>query len=207
MPPPPPTPADPVAKVAQELAHGGISVCRDLVPGDLLLAVRDEARRLAGSAALKPAATGRGDGKQTGVVRGDMTRWLDDAACGPASARFLALLDQLRRDLNRELMLGLHEVEAHYALYPPGAGYARHRDRFRDDDARVVSLVCYLNDDWPDEAGGQLRLHLPDGTRDIAPRMGTTALFLSDEVEHEVMPATRERLSIAAWFRRRSHGE
>jgi SM-20-related protein len=28
--------------------------------------------------------------------------------------------------------------------------------------------------------------------------------FLSERFEHEVLPATRERLSIAGWFRRRS---
>jgi SM-20-related protein len=27
--------------------------------------------------------------------------------------------------------------------------------------------------------------------------------FLSERIEHEVLPATRERLSITGWFRRR----
>jgi SM-20-related protein len=113
-------------------------------------------------------------------------------------------MDALRVALNRRLLLGMEEFEAHFACYPPGAGYARHRDRFADDDARVLSLVAYLNADWPDDAGGALRLHLPGGIRDIAPRAGTTVLFLSDEIEHEVLPATRERWSIAGWFRRRA---
>jgi SM-20-related protein len=168
----------------------------------LLLSLHDEASAHALALRLVPATTGRIEGRLAGSVRGDSTLWLDDPACGPAAARFLVVLDGLRIELNRSLMLGLHEVEAQFAVYPPGAGYTRHRDRFRDDDARVVSLVCYLNADWPDDAGGALRLHLDGGDHDIAPRSGTTVLFMSADIEHEVMPATCTRTSIAAWFRR-----
>lgn len=175
------------------------------VPADLplLLAARDEAVNHATGGRLHPAATGRNDGRQFAGHRGDSTLWLDDPACGPAARELQAALDGLRGDLNRRLLLGLDEVEAHFAHYPPGAGYARHRDRFRSDDARVLSLVLYLNPDWPDHAGGALRLHLPGGPHDIAPRAGTVALFLSAEVEHEVLPADRARFSVAAWFRQR----
>ena len=65
----------------------------------------------------------------------------------------------------------------------------------------MLSLVAYLNDDWSVADGGALRLHLDDGAVDIAPLGGTAVCFRS-ELEHEVLPATRERLSIAAWFRR-----
>jgi len=92
----------------------------------------------------------------------------------------------------------------HYALYPPGAGYARHRDRFRDDDARVLSCVAYLNDRWGPHDGGALRLHLDGGPRDVAPIGGTLVAFLADRVEHEVLPATRQRLAVAGWFRSRA---
>ncbi|KFN44908.1 2OG-Fe(II) oxygenase [Arenimonas oryziterrae] len=194
---------DALQDVAERLADSGIAVGRNLFSDALLNDLLDDARSLAAAGTLRSAATGRGTGKQTGALRGDATLWLDDPACGPAATRFLAELDTLRQRLNRRLLLGLSEVEAHYALYPPGAGYARHRDRFRDDDARVLSLVCYLNHDWPPEAGGQLRLHLPDGARDIEPQCGTTVIFLSADIEHEVLPAMRERYSIAAWFRQR----
>jgi SM-20-related protein len=175
-----------------------------LDPGDTrLLAAAAEARGHAAAGRLVHAATGRADGRRFAGLRGDATLWLDDPACGPAARDLLAALDSLRGALNRRLLLGLDEVEAHFAHYPPGAGYARHRDRFRSDDARVLSLVVYLNADWPDEAGGQLRLHLPEGAVDIAPRLGTVAIFLSAEVDHEVLPATQPRHSVAAWFRQR----
>jgi SM-20-related protein len=117
---------------------------------------------------------------------------------------FLERLDTLRVALNRRLFLGLGEVEAHYAAYPPGGGYARHRDRFRDSDARVVSLVTYLNEDWNADDGGALRLYFDeegcDAGVEVAPSRGSVC-FLS-ELEHEVLPARCERMSIAAWFRR-----
>jgi SM-20-related protein len=169
----------------------------------LLAAAASEAQSHQQSRRLRPAATGRDGGVHVGGLRGDDTLWLDDPACGAAASDLLASLDEVRAGLNRRLTLGLAAVEAHFAHYPPGAGYARHLDRFRSDDARVLSLVLYLNRDWPDGAGGELRLHLPEGARDIAPRMGTVVLFLSEGIEHEVLPATLPRYSVAAWFRQR----
>jgi SM-20-related protein len=171
----------------------------------LLLALHDDAMALGLAGELRPAVTGREFDRKLGKLRGDDTLWLDDPACGKASRDFLSALGALRIELNHRLMLGMESIQAQYAIYPVGAGYVRHRDRFRDDDARVLSLVCYLNPDWPDDAGGALRLHLPGDAIDIAPRMGTTVLFLSDEIEHEVLPATQPRTSIAAWFLRREH--
>ena len=34
--------------------------------------------------------------------------------------------------LNRDLFLGLEDFESHFAMYPPGAFYLKHVDRFRD---------------------------------------------------------------------------
>jgi SM-20-related protein len=193
------------AHCATELRRDGVCVVATLFTDNLLLVLRDEAMALASAGELRPAATGREIERKLGTLRGDDTLWLDNPACGTAAGDFLCVLDTLRIDLNRRLMLGMESIEAHYALYPTGAGYLRHRDRFRNNDSRVLSLVCYLNPDWPEDAGGALRLHLPNGVIDIAPRLGTTVLFLSDEIEHEVLPATRPRLSIAAWFLRSAH--
>ena len=37
----------------------------------------------------------------------------------------------------------------------------------------------------------------------LASRYGTFVAFLSADFEHEVLPARRERLALAGWFRRR----
>lgn len=168
----------------------------------LTCALRDDLLRLRDEAALAPAGTGRAAAHALRPqLRGDRTLWLDDPRCGAPASAYLHALDALRLNLNRRLFLGLREVEAHYACYPPGTGYARHRDRFRDSDLRMVSLVSYLNADWDEADGGALRLHTAGGAVDVAPAGGSSVCFLS-EFEHEVLPATRERLSIAAWFRR-----
>jgi len=188
--------------LADALAARGACRILGLPDMDSTRALREDLLRLVDAGELAPAATGRGESRALQpALRGDRTLWLDDPRCGATAGAFLATLDALRVALNERLFLGLTEAEAHYARYAPGAGYARHRDRFRDDDARVLSLVAYLNDDWNAADGGALRLHLDDGAVDIAPLGGTAVCFRS-ELEHEVLPAARERLSIAAWFRR-----
>ena len=112
----------------------------------------------------------------------------------------------LREAMNRGLFLGLEDFESHFALYPPGAFYLKHVDRFRDDDRRMVSAVVYLNDAWLPEHGGQLRMYLGEGVEhDVVPTGGCLVVFLSGEVPHEVLPAIRDRLSLTGWFRRRGN--
>jgi SM-20-related protein len=189
--------------LADALAARGACRILGLPDADSTKALHDDLQRLVDVGELAPAATGRGEGRALQpALRGDRTLWLDDLRCGAAAGTFLAKLDELRVALNERLFLGLAEVEAHYARYAPGAGYARHRDRFRDSDARVVSLVAYLNAGWNIGDGGALRLHFDEGAIDVAPTGGTAVCFRS-ELEHEVLPAMRERSSIAAWFRRR----
>lgn len=140
-------------------------------------------------------------------IRGDWIRWLEPPY-SDAQARYLAMLEALRRALNESLMLGLFDVECHFALYPPGAGYQRHLDRFRNDSRRTVSCIVYLNDDWLESDGGVLRLYRDDTPQapheDILPRGGTLACFGSADIWHEVRPATRERLALTGWFRTRA---
>lgn len=195
-------PPAPIAIACEALARDGYCIVEELLAGDLLDALSSDCEAEAGR--LRVAGTGRAAGHHVDARRrGDSILWLE-AGSSAAQSRFLAAMEALRIQFNRRLVLGLHELEAHYAVYPPGAGYARHRDRFRDDDARILSMVVYLNREWNAEDGGELRLHLPDGPRDVTPRLGTVVLFLSADIEHEVLAARRTRRSIAGWFRRRA---
>jgi SM-20-related protein len=67
--------------------------------------------------------------------------------------------------------------------------------------------VLYLNRNWGEEDGGQLRLYtdpLDQGRyREIPPLGGSLVTFLSARFLHEVLPARRERISITGWFKRR----
>jgi len=156
--------------------------------------------------AFRPAGVGRSDEHRVApAVRGDELAWIDPAAASPALRVYLERMEQLRLALNRRLFLGLFDYECHFSVYPPGASYARHLDRFRDDDRRTLSSVCYLNESWTAADGGALRLHsMPrDGHTDVLPVGGTLVTFLSERHEHEVLPARRLRTSIAGWFRTR----
>ena len=97
------------------------------------------------------------------------------------------------------------DTECHYSRYPRGAFYKTHLDRFGDHDLRVVSLVFYLNERWQDHQGGELLIHDTSGNtiERVLPRSGTMVAFLSARFPHEVLPATRPRLALTGWMRRR----
>lgn len=196
-----------IPRILDDLAGQGWSVQTLALPVELTAALADECRRRHVAGELARASVGRGSGQQVDDgIRGDHIQWL---ASGQSAVtdQYLAVLDELREALNRELFLGLEDYECHFALYPPGSFYRRHLDRFRDDDRRTVTTVFYLNPDWHEEQGGALRMALPDGEeRDVLPAAGTLVVFMSADLPHEVLPTRRERLSLTGWYRRRGSG-
>jgi SM-20-related protein len=191
-----------VAAAASALAVDGWCVVSHLMSSIQTRALSDECAAMQRAKLLQPARTG--SARSLSPLRGDSTHWFSHGSVSNAQRDFSDSIDALRMALNRELMLAMVECESHYALYRPGTAYARHLDRLRDNDARVISAVFYLNHDWLQSEGGALRLYLADGSsRDIYPHAGTLLLFLSAQFEHEVLPATRERMSIACWMRQR----
>ena len=192
-------------RIVDDIAARGWSQQNIFLPERLTRELAAECRKRAAEGELTPAGVGRGPGQEVREgIRGDHIQWLEPGQAEPCDA-YLSLMDSLRLALNRGLFLGLEEFESHFALYPPGAFYLKHLDRFRDDDARTVSAVLYLNDAWLPEHGGQLRMYLEGATTyDVQPTGGCLVVFLSGDMPHEVLPATRERLSLTGWFRRRS---
>ena len=166
--------------------------------------MRARCRELGAQGALRPARIGRGANERyADDIRGDSIAWLE-APVDDAEHELVRRFEALRVELNQELMAGLVDFEGHFARYPAGARYTRHIDRLAGSDVRVLSAVLYLNEEWKDEDGGQLRLHLRDGgSRDVAPLGGRLVVFRSEQFEHEVLPSRRERTSFTGWFRRR----
>lgn len=152
---------------------------------------------------MRAARVGRGmDETLQQSIRNDEIAWI--TADNLIHQQFLEQLGQLRLQLNRELFLGLYEVEAHYAHYRSGGFYRRHYDSFVGAKSRVISLVIYLNPEWLPGDAGELVLYQPETglpMANVAPRFGDVAVFLSEEIEHEVLPCSTDRYSIAAWFR------
>jgi SM-20-related protein len=136
-------------------------------------------------------------------IRGDSTCWITPPLW-PAEQALLEELERLRLELNRQSLLGLFELELHYAWYSPGTGYERHVDQPQGRMQRLVSLVLYLNEDWTPEAGGELRIFdAAGGHRDIAPVAGRLVCFPTPGREHAVLPTQSDRLSVSGWFRAR----
>ena len=179
-------------RIVDDLAEKGWSQQNGFLPQALTLELAAECRKRAAEGELAPAAVGRGPAQEIREgIRGDRIQWLEEGDAAVCDT-YMAVMDSLRLAMNRGLFLGLEDFESHFAMYPPGAFYLKHLDRFRDDDRRMVSAVIYLNDAW-----------LPE--YDVTPVGGCLVVFLSGVIPHEVMPATRERLSLTGWFRRRGN--
>jgi SM-20-related protein len=189
------------------LAEQGWIVIPHALPAALTAELRESCLAVWQEGLFHEAATGRADGQaRRAEIRSDSVLWLDQVVERPAVAVYNAAMDELMHGVNRGLYLGLAELESHFAVYPEGAFYKKHLDRFRDDDARTLTTVFYLNEGWPAEAGGQIRLYLDDDCSefvDVEPEAGTLVLFLSDRFWHEVLPARQQRLSVTGWYRRR----
>jgi SM-20-related protein len=191
-------------RIVDDVAERGWSRQNIFLPEPLTHELALECRKRAAEGELAPASVGRGVLQEIREgIRGDRIQWLEPGQAEPCD-RYLGVMDSLRQALNRGLFLGLEDYESHFALYPPGAFYLKHVDRFRDDDKRMVSAVLYLNDAWLPEHGGHLRMYLDGGVEhQIQPVGGCLVVFLSGDIPHEVLPSTRDRLSLTGWFRRR----
>ncbi|MBF0352247.1 MAG: 2OG-Fe(II) oxygenase [SAR324 cluster bacterium] len=192
------------AQIITDLTVHGWSVQTDFVSRDLVGALKKTAENLWQENEFKKAGVGRQNNYlRNPEIRSDYIFWMDEVQT-PDVEEWNHLLDNMKAQLNRELFLGLEEVESMFAIYPPGAFYARHRDRFADNDQRTISCVLYLNETWSGEDGGTLRIHADEKHFvDVPPEAGTCAIFRSDTILHEVLPANRQRFSVTNWFRRR----
>ena len=150
---------------------------------------------------FKKAGIGKAINHQVNeAVRGDEIRWISETTAEAPLKIYLSRMKELMVHLNRTLFLSLKDIEAHITVYPPGTFYKRHLDQFRTDDHRKLSAICYLNEGWTENDGGQLRMHLASGAIDVLPLAGRLAIFRSDQIEHEVLAGKRDRYSVTGWF-------
>ncbi len=155
---------------------------------------------------FKKAGIGKDQGHQINkAIRGDYIKWIDNSSSPAPIGVYLTKLQNLIRHLNETLFLSLKDIEVHMTIYPRGTFYKRHLDQFSRDDHRKLSIICYLNEDWRLEYGGQLRMWLSEMPVDVLPVAGRLVCFRSDLIEHEVLPATKARFSITGWMLDRVH--
>jgi len=188
-------------RIADGLANDGISVIDDFLSKEEAIGIVNTGEFKNGLLRFKKAEIGKSQGKHINEdVRGDYIQWVDPTNAVPPIQLYLGRLSQLKTFLNQSLFLSLKDLELHMTIYPKGSYYKRHLDQFRKDDHRKLSVICYLNKNWKENEGGQLRVYLPDQTKDLFPTAGKLVCFRSDLLEHEVLPATRERLSLTGWL-------
>ncbi|MBD3670809.1 MAG: 2OG-Fe(II) oxygenase [Gammaproteobacteria bacterium] len=190
------------------LGSQGWIVIDEFLSQSLVQQLREESRETFAQGQFHVAGLGHGNDRVIDTqIRNDRVKWLDVETATSAQSAYLARLEALRLNLNRSLQLGLFELECMLAVYPAGSFYKRHRDQFRGIGLRTVSVITYLNADWEPGNGGELRLYHQPGDdtqfQDIAPLGGRLVCFLSEEFEHEVLTAKRERLSLTGWFKQR----
>lgn len=198
--------------IAEDLRTKGWSVQPDYLGDELSHILLRRLKILGDEDALSEAGIGRKQAIQIAPdirphirpdIRRDKTFWLETT--NDADKIYLSLMEQLRLSLNSSLFMGLFDYEAHYAIYPPGGFYKKHVDAFKGEKNRLVSTVCYLNENWRPEDGGHLALFDSEDDNKlihhIEPKIGTLVVFLSEEIPHEVTTAYKDRKSIAGWFR------
>ncbi len=196
-----------LAPVMDALASQGWCVRPNFISAADLAGLRDLCLSRLDHGEFHSAGVGAGAARVMAELRGDRILWVEADDPAPAARAYLVSMESLRQAVNRDLFLGLHELEAHFAAYPAGAFYKKHLDRFRDDDRRTLTAIIYLNEAWSAADGGQLRFwpdHAGEGEAiDIPPLGGTLVTFLADRHWHEVLPASRQRLALTGWFKRR----
>jgi SM-20-related protein len=164
-------------------------------------AVHAEATHRVEAGTLRPAGIRRGaDRTEDTAVRGDFISWVEPAQ-GTALGSLWEAFARLGEALSSGAWLGLGRFDLQLAHYPGGgARYVRHRDAFPGQSNRRVTAIYYANPDWQPEHGGMLRLYLDEGTLDVAPTLDRLVVFLSERLEHEVLPAHAPRLALTAWY-------
>jgi len=192
--------------IIDQLAETGWCMIDNALPRPALDALLIECESLWQDGEFERAGVGRGDDlKIREAIRTDRVLWLDPLNTPEATSVYHRYLENLRAAVNRGLYLGLDFWEGHFAIYPEGAFYKLHLDQHKSTDARQITTILYLNDDWQTKHGGHLRLYLDDSREqfiDIAPKIGRLVVFIAGRFWHEVLPAKRERKSITGWFRR-----
>jgi SM-20-related protein len=190
------------ACIAEDVEKQGYSIRHGALPANVAEALLVHQRGLDDNM-YNEAGIGRGECYlKNGFVRTDEICWITGNS--PAGRLWLDWAGRLQAFLNRRLFLGLFSFESHFAHYAPGQYYKRHYDAFRGETNRILSIVAYLNPNWMPADAGELVLYGNDddltGTR-VAPLYATVVVFLSEDFPHEVLPANRDRYSVAGWFR------
>lgn len=191
----------------EELIEGIVNhdfgVCDSFLTEDFAHALRLQLLAEFEQNKFSPASIGQGNHQRQHLeIRNDCILWIEPDSSNKLEREFLDLVNNFIQYLNRSCFTGLQHFEFHYACYPKGSFYRKHVDSFVNDKSRQFSLIVYLNPDWTEDDGGQLKLYLKDKTVEILPLLGRAVCFPSHLIPHEVLSAQNNRLSITGWLKK-----
>ncbi len=218
-----------IDQIIDQIAEKKWAIMPDFLDKNLVKEIFKELNSLYEKGDFRRAGIGKGtDWQLQGEIRGDEVLWFDNANLTVLQKTYFDKINDLKNALNRELYLGFQELETafecHFAVYQPDKFYKKHLDQFKKNNtqntfqnlSRVISCVFYLNENWIQEDGGQLRIyHLENQSEnqsenevnnqlftDVIPCAGTLVCLYSEEIWHEVLPTKRSRASITGWLKK-----
>ncbi|MFC5049781.1 2OG-Fe(II) oxygenase [Rubritalea spongiae] len=201
---------NPLDQIATALIDPGYLYLEDAIQPSFIQNLTELLEEKERADALTRAGIGKGLALEVrSEIRSDSIFWLEPQDPSPVVVDWLALMETISQHLRRALFLPLESYEGHLARYPEGGFYKPHLDQHRISPTRQVTIIAYLNPDWSDNDGGQLRLYtdLQKGIRgpsiDFLPHAGSIIIFRSADFWHEVLPAARPRMSLTGWLRGR----
>ena len=189
--------------LVQGLLDDEYGMVEDFISPALVVSLRNNLLARLADGQMSQAGVGQGANfRENNAVRKDHISWIEDDQSDRSEEEYFRLLWDLVRYLNLTCYTGLNAFESHYAHYGLGSFYKKHRDQFNADSGRQYSIVVYLNDLWLEGDGGELVIYRKDDHVSVSPMGGKVVFFQSDKNEHEVLPSSRPRMSIAGWMKR-----
>lgn len=181
--------------------HQGFHICENFLPDADYHALQDLALSTLNENRFRNAGIGS-QAEQVSNIRQDAICWLDNLPDNPALCGYFSEMNSISQLLNQHFYLGLNDFETHLAIYQPGTFYRRHIDQFRHNKNRRISCVYYLNDEWQESYGGQLKLYGLDDQLLTSVTPGNNRLLcFTSNLPHEVVETRKMRLSIAGWMK------
>jgi len=201
----------------EELDNIGFVIKDNFLGKEKLLEIWEESNSLYNHGKLQRAGMGTGasDHWVNEKARSDHVLWLNSAFDTSfdnegidAIRKLINTIDQIRHQLNEDINLDSQKIQMHLTCYPgKGARYMRHLDAYVGASARKITCLYYINPNWKEEDGGQLRIFDPkqeaqsdEKFMDIAPLGDRLLIFQSRVLEHEVLPVHAHRFALTVWF-------
>eukprot|EP00435_Cladocopium_sp_Y103_P048262 s157_g14.t1 len=220
--------------LAKQLDEVGFVIIDDFLPENMARAVKASNMKLYEESEMQEGAT-TGGSERVGIPhRGDVLKWIGYDGESEASRCVSAFVDHIEQSMMAigdaattvapEVAQAVSSVkwrsETMLTCYPGKnrARYFRHTDN-SSGNGRLLTALVYLNENWQQGDGGELRLFYPgaagrhagkDGISgkknlkvrmEVEPLWNRLLLFWSDDRSpHEVLSACKDRFAATVWF-------